>query len=147
MLGSRHLPKRRSGMPSIGELDCINPKFATKLRKAGVRTTEALLRRAATRKGRARLASETGIESSRILEWVHKADMMRVKGIGAEYADLLHAAGVGTLRELGRRNPEGLMARLAQVNAEKRMVVRLPTKGMVARWVEEAAGLDPVVRA
>jgi|FLYL01.1.fsa_nt_gi predicted flap endonuclease-1-like 5' DNA nuclease len=134
-------------MPSIGELDSINPRSATKLRKAGIRTTEALLRRASTRKARAELADQTGIESSRILEWAHKADLMRVKGIGGEYADLLHAAGVGTLKELRRRNPDSLLARLDEVNQAKGLVSRLPTRGMVARWIEDAGQMEPAVRS
>ena len=36
------------------------------------------------------------------------ADLFRIRGIGEEYSDLLKEAGVSTVVELARRNPENL---------------------------------------
>jgi hypothetical protein len=47
-----------------------------------------------------------------ILEWVNHADLMRVKGVGSEYADLLEAAGVDTVPELAQRNAASLAEKL-----------------------------------
>lgn len=133
-------------MASIDAIEGIGPKFATKLRKSRVRTTEALLKRAATKRGRKELAMATGLEEKLILEWVNRADLMRVKGIGSEYSDLLEAAGVDTVRELRRRNATSLMKKMIQVNEVKRLVRRLPTEGMVEGWVDHAGRLDPIVK-
>lgn len=134
-------------MASIDAIEGMGVRFATKLRKARIRTTEGLLRRAGNRKGRQELASQTGIPPERLLEWVHLADLMRVKGIGSEYAELLGAVGVTTLRELRKRNPRTLTAALVEMNDKKRLVRRLPTEGMVAAWVEEAKTLEPMVQS
>lgn len=133
-------------MASIDAIRGIAPKFATKLRKAGVRTTEGLLKRATTRRGRTDLAGRTGLASEQILEWVNRADLMRVKGVGSEYSDLLEAAGVGTVRELRRRNVKALTTRMVQINEERRLVRRLPTQGMVAAWIDHAKALEPPAR-
>lgn len=133
-------------MPSIDAIEGIGPKYATKLRKARVRTTEALLKRGATRAGRKDLAAETGLTDHQILEWVNRADLMRVKGIGEEYSDLLEASGVDTVKELKMRKPENLHAKMVEVNMKKRLVRRLPTEKMVAGWVKAAAKLDAVVK-
>ncbi len=132
-------------MASIAAIESMDRLDATKLRKIGVRTTDALLSVAATRTGRRRLARETGLSESEILAWVNRADLMRIKGIGSEYADLLEVAGVDTIRELRRRNPDRLLAAMTDFNLRRRLIRRLPTNGMVTGWIEAAKGLEPLV--
>ncbi|MCS7283838.1 MAG: DUF4332 domain-containing protein [Anaerolineae bacterium] len=132
-------------MARIETIEGIGPAYAEKLRAIGIGTTEALLRAGATSQGRAELAEKTGIRPDLILAWVNRADLMRVKGVGEEYSDLLEAAGVDTVVELAHRNPDNLYEKLVQVNEEKKLVRRLPTRQMVAAWVEFAKTLDRVV--
>jgi len=132
-------------MASISAIDSMDQRDATKLRKAGVRTTDALLKTAATRTGRRRLAKEADLNESDILSWVNRADLMRIKGVGSEYADLMEAAGVDTIRELRRRNPDRLLAAMTDLNIRRRLIRRLPTNGMVAGWIEAAKDIEPMV--
>jgi predicted flap endonuclease-1-like 5' DNA nuclease len=132
-------------MASISAIQSMDHRSATKLRKAGVRTTDSLLRVAATRTGRRRLAKETGLPEAEILAWVNRADLLRITGVGSEYADLLEVAGVDTIRELRRRNPGRLLEAMTELNLRKRLVRRLPTDGMVREWIEEAKELEPLV--
>ena len=133
-------------MPSIDAIRGMSLTSARTLRKKGIRTTEALLKRAGTRSGRKSLAHLTKLKEREILEWVNRADLMRVKGIGAEYADLLEAVGVDTVKELRRRNPASLARMANALNDQKRMVRRLPTQSMITSWVEAAKSLDPLVK-
>lgn len=133
-------------MASIDAIEGIGVKSATRLRKAGIRTTEALLKRAATRTGRRHLGSETGFTTQQILEWVNRADLFRVKGIGEEYSDLLESAGVDTIKELRTRNAANLTDKMTEVNRKKRLVRRLPTESMVTGWIESAKILNPIVK-
>ena len=132
-------------MASITAIESMSHRDATKLRKAGVRTTGALLKSAGTRTGRRRLAKATGLDERDILAWANRADMMRIKGIGSEYADLLNAAGVDTIRELRRRNPERLLEALTETNLRRRVIRRLPTAGMVGDWIDAAKEIEPLV--
>lgn len=133
-------------MASIDTIEGIGHKQATSLRKARIRTVEALLKKGATRKGRREIATTTDISEKLILEWVNRADLMRVRGVGEEYSDLLEAAGVDTIKELRRRNPANLLTAMMEINGQKMLVRRLPTEAMVERWVEHAADLDPIVK-
>ena len=133
-------------MGTIDTIEGLNHKQATRLRKARIRTTEALLKTAATRRGRRELATATSLPERSILEWVNRADLMRVHGVGEEYSDLLEAAGVDTIKELRRRNPRNLLGTMVEVNNKKRLVRRLPTETMVGRWVDHAKTLDSIVR-
>ena len=132
-------------MASISAIQSMGHRNETKLRKAGVRTTDSLLKVAATRSGRRRLARETGLQESDILSWVNRADLLRITGVGSEYADLLEVAGVDTIRELRRRNPERLLEVMTDLNLRKRLVRRLPTEGMVEGWIDEAKEREPIV--
>jgi len=133
-------------MASIDAIEGIGHKYATKLRKARIRTTDALLKRGADRAGRKQLVAETGFTTHQIMEWVNRADLFRVKGIGEEYSDLLEASGIDTVKELRTRNVANLTAKMAETNTKKRLVRRLPTESMVERWVTEAKKLNPVVK-
>jgi predicted flap endonuclease-1-like 5' DNA nuclease len=130
---------------SILKIEGIGPAFAGKLAAAGVRTTAGLLARAKDPKGRKSLAEATGIEEARILKWANLSDLMRVRGVGEEYSELLEAAGVDTVKELRNRKPENLTAKMAAVNGERKLVRQLPSGSAVARWVEAAKALDPVL--
>jgi predicted flap endonuclease-1-like 5' DNA nuclease len=130
----------------IEEIEGIGPVYGEKLRQAGVKSTEEILKRACDRKGRQELAEATGLDASLILTWVNMADLFRVKGIGAEYAELLKKSGVDTVKELRNRNPENLLAKMTEINSAGRQLVRaLPSLKMVESWVTLAKELDPMV--
>lgn len=115
------------------------------MRKAGVRTSKGLIERGSTRRGRSELAKATGFGPSEIQVWVHHADLLRIPGVGAEYAQLLVAAGVDTLRDLRRRNPTALVAKIIGLNGSSKVVSRLPTESMVESWIAVAAELEPSI--
>lgn len=132
-------------MASIDTIEGIEHKQATSFRKARIRTVESLLKKGSTRKGRRDVAVATKISEKLILEWVNRADLMRVRGVGEEYSDLLEAAGVDTVKELRRRNASNLLASMMDVNTKKQLVRRLPTEAMVQRWVEHAQNLEAII--
>ncbi len=137
-------------MASIESIEGIGPANGKKLRKAGIRSTGALLKAGGAKSGRKDLASTTGIAESQVLEWVNRADLMRVKGVSTQYSDLLEAAGVDTVKELRNRKPENLAAKMKEVNdaavAKGRSIVRRPPSvSEVQRWVAHAKELAPAV--
>ena len=132
-------------MARIDEVAGVGQKQATKLRKVGVRTSKGLIEHASTRRGRTQLSKDTGITPKDLQLWVHHADLLRVRGVGSEYAELLVAAGVDTLRDLRRRNPTALLAKIIGLNGSKRVVDRLPTEAMVENWIVAAVDLEPSI--
>ena len=131
---------------SIIEIEGIGPSFTKKLKKAGIHTTDALLERGASKKGRKAVAAETGIDEGKILKWTNMADLMRIKGVGEEYSELLEAAGVDTVKELRKRKPANLQQAMAEANSGRRKLVRLvPGEKSVTKWVEQAKELKPVM--
>lgn len=129
----------------IVEIEGIGPVFAEKLNKAGVLTVEGLLEKGASRVGRKNIAEQSGVDESKILNWVNKADLFRIKGIGPQFSELLEAAGVDTVKELRNRNPENLHAKLVEVQAEKKITRAVPALKQVNKFVEQAKNLPPIV--
>lgn len=128
-------------MPSIIDIEGVGPVFAKKLKEAGIATTDALLVAGATPKGRKELAAKAGIDETKILEWVNRADLYRIKGVGSEYSDLLEAAGVDTVVELAKRVPANLFAKMVEVNTAKKLVRKMPIEPQVKDWIEQAKAL------
>jgi predicted flap endonuclease-1-like 5' DNA nuclease len=132
-------------MTKLTEIEGIGDVYSAKLKAAGVDTVEELLETGATPRGRQGLEEKTGIGHKLILEWVNLADLMRIKGVGEEYADLLEEAGVDTVKELRNRNPDNLHAALVEINQQKKLVRQVPGRDQVAAWIEQAKALPPKV--
>jgi predicted flap endonuclease-1-like 5' DNA nuclease len=134
-------------MASLTKVGSIGKKSQKQLLKAEISTTDALLKNGATRKGRNQIAKESGISVKLILEWVNRADLFRIKGVGTQYANLLEASGVDTVVELGKRVPENLHAKMAEVNSKrkKKLVRQLPNINQVKKWTKQAKRLKRVV--
>ena len=128
---------------NISEIEGIGPEYTAKLAEAGIHTTETLLERGATPRGRTGIEAATGISGKLILEWVNLADLMRIDGVGSEYADLLEAAGVDSPAELAHRNAANLAATFQEIDAARpEWIRRLPTEATVAGWIEQAKAMD-----
>jgi len=130
---------------NIHKIEGIGPSYAKKLAAAGIKSTDALLRAGKTVKGRKDLAEKTGISSKLILEWTNHADLFRINGVGSEYADLLEAAGVDTVRELAQRNAFNLHSKMVEVNNYKRLVRRVPPLLTVEKWIAQAKDLPRAI--
>jgi len=125
----------------IAELEKIAPGVAATLKAIGIRTTGRLLEAAKDPKGRKALSAKTGIDEKCILRWANMADRMRIKGVGEDYAELLEAAGVDTVKELTYRNPGKLAKAMVDANTKRKLVRLLPSERTVVRWIEHAKKL------
>lgn len=132
-------------MAKITSIEGVGEAFAQKLKDSGIVTTQALLDAGSSEKGRDVLSEKSGVTAKLILQWVNHVDLCRIKGVGEEYADLLEAAGVDTVPELGQRNAENLYKKLVSANEEKKLVRKLPTQTQAKNWVEQAKQLPRII--
>lgn len=133
-------------MTKVVDVEGIGPKYAGKLQKAGVFTTEGLLKVCATPAGRKEIAAKSGISDTLILEWTNRVDLYRIKGVGSEYSDLLEKSGVDTVVELAQRKGTNLYAKMIEINNSKKLVRKLPTKDQVEDWIALAKKLPRVIK-
>lgn len=129
----------------LESVEGIGPAYAMELKKGGVESISSLLKKGATKRGREDIAQVTGLSETRILEWVNRADLYRVKGVGGQYSDLLEQSGVDTVVELAQRNPKNLHETLIETNERCHLVRKVPTELQVKAWVKHAKTLKRVV--
>ncbi len=129
----------------VETIEGVGAVYGEKLNAAGINTTDDILAKCATPKGRKELAEATGISDKLILKWTNHSDLMRINGVAGQFAELLEASGVDTVKELKHRVPANLKAKLDEVNAQKNLVNRVPSLPEVEKMVEQAKELEPVV--
>ena len=127
------------------DIEGVGEVYAEKLIAAGINTPGELLEKCAAPAGRKALAAETGISSDLILTWTNHADLFRIKGIGPQFAELLEAAGVDTVKELSKRVPENLQKKLEETNEVKHLTRRVPVLKEVKKMIDQAKALPPVM--
>lgn len=127
----------------IDKVEGIGPAYAEKLMAAGIKTTGDLLDRCASKAGRAAVAEETGISEKLILKWTNHADLFRIQGVAGQFAELLEAAGVDTVKELRHRVASNLHAKMQEVNEQKNLCNRIPSVSELEKIIERAKELEP----
>jgi predicted flap endonuclease-1-like 5' DNA nuclease len=133
---------------AIGEVPrLITPTEAQKLEKAGVKTTEELLDKAAKTKDRKALAKSSGLAAPALLALARRCDLLRIKGIGSEMVLLLEASGVKTTAELAKKDVAALSAAVASANQAKKITEKPPADPQLQYWIEEAKKMPVVLES
>jgi predicted flap endonuclease-1-like 5' DNA nuclease len=127
----------------IEKIEGIGPAYTEKLAAAEVKTTDDLIQACSDPTGRKNMSERTGLSETFILKWANMADLMRISGIGPEYAELLEASGVDTVKELRHRNAENLAAKMKEVNAIKKHTRAEPGVSVVEEWIQKAKEIEP----
>lgn len=129
----------------IEQIEGIGESYAKKLEAAGIKTTDDLLTACATKKGRDDVAEKTGINDKLILRWTNHADLFRIKGVAGQFAELLEAAGVDTVKEFRHRVPSNLHQKLEEVNEKKNLCNRIPSLSELEKMIAQAKELEPII--
>ena len=127
----------------IVEIEGVGDVYAEKLIAAGIEKVDQLLDRCAAPKGRKELAEATGIPEKLILRWANHADLFRINGVGPQFAELLEAAGVDTVKEFRHRVAENLQPKLEELNAARHICGRVPAVSEVQKMIDQAKELEP----
>ena len=129
----------------IEQVEGIGAVYAEKLAAVGIKTTEDLLAQCANAAGRKKVEEETGISHKLILKWTNHADLFRINGIAGQFAELLEAAGVDTVKEFRHRVPANLQPKLVEVNEQKNLCNRVPSVAELEKMIAQAKKLEPLI--
>ncbi|MFD2201099.1 DUF4332 domain-containing protein [Shivajiella indica] len=130
---------------AITMIEGIGPAYKAKLEAAGINSVEALLEKGGAKKGRTDISAATGISEKRILKWVNMADLFRINGIASQFAELLKATGVDTVKELKMRNPANLHKMLVETNEQKKLTRAVPALSQIEDFINQAKLMEPKV--
>jgi predicted flap endonuclease-1-like 5' DNA nuclease len=138
-------PRRLRIEYDIETIQGIGPMRGTLFRNMGIKTVDDLLGACTTKREQRRLAKNLGVSHETLLKWIRRGDLLRVRGVGKQYSELLESAGVDSVRDLSTRNPGFLRQTLKAVNREKKLVKRVPPAKTIRIWVNNAQNLECVV--
>jgi predicted flap endonuclease-1-like 5' DNA nuclease len=127
------------------DIEGVGPVYAEKLQAVGVEKASQLLEMCAKPAGRKALAEKTGISDALILKWANHCDLYRINGVGPQFAELLEASGVDTVKELKHRVAENLQKKLEEVNAVKNLTNRVPAVAEIQKMIDQAKELPAMM--
>lgn len=122
----------------IAEIKGITPEAQQALAAENITTVEHLLEATQAPAQRNALAKKTGISGSLLTGWVNRADLMRLKGVGTEMANLLEECGVDSTKELQHRKADNLYTKLKEINDEKHITHHAPNLAQIQEWIKES---------
>jgi len=129
----------------VTDIEGIGPNYAAKLGALAIFTTDDLLAQGSTKKGRTAIVEITGIPENLVLTWVNHADLHRIKGVAAQFSELLEAAGVDTVKEFATRNAENLHIKLFETNEKFGLSGKVPSAETLTAMIAEAKTLEQKV--
>ncbi len=127
------------------DIEGVGPVYAEKLQAVGVEKASQLLEMCAKPAGRKALAEKTGISDALILKWANHCDLYRIKGVGPQFAELLEAAGVDTVKEFSHRVAANLEKKMIEVNEQKHLTRRTPSQKELQKMIDQAKEMAPVM--
>ncbi|MDE6118018.1 MAG: DUF4332 domain-containing protein, partial [Duncaniella sp.] len=78
-------------------------------------------------------------------KWVNHADLFRIKGVAGQFAELLEAGGVDTVKEFRHRVAANLQPKLVEINEQKNLCNRVPSVTELQKMIDQAKELEPKV--
>jgi len=125
----------------ISKIKGMNAEVQAKLEAEGIHHTGHLLEHTKTEKQRVELAKKVGATPGAIKEYANRSDLIRLKGVGGDFSNLLEEAGVNSCKELQHRVPDKLYAKLVEIQATHKIAHHSPTLVLVTEWIAEAKAL------
>jgi len=125
----------------LNEVESMNYYYKKKLAKRGIFNTLDLLERCSDDYKIIRFAKMTGLSRRLLRKWVKLANIMRIKGIGEEYAKFLITLGYGSLDALSKEKSKDLYQKIKTIDKSKISIKRLPSIKEIKMWVKSAQEL------
>ena len=123
----------------------VDPDHIARLKEAGIRNINQMLKAGKTPEMRQALAQETGIPEEAILELVRLSDLARIPGIKGIRARLYHDAGIDSVEKLAGMQVEEVLEITARFVAETGFEGIPPLPAEVRHGIPKAKSLPKVV--
>jgi len=120
--------------PRLEDAYWIEPQYRRELPKVGITSLGELLSKTREKDDRDELALRLLIPKEVLIQWVEKAQLARLKGLGVGNLRLLERVGIDSISALAKDDPEHLYEKLEQIPQDR----VLPRRAMIRIWVREA---------
>ncbi|MDI6761407.1 MAG: DUF4332 domain-containing protein [Thermodesulfobacteriota bacterium] len=120
--------------PRLKDAYWIGPEYQKELPRVGIATLDDLILKTKGKKERDELALRLLIPKEKLIQWVEKAQLVNVMGLGVENLRFLEPAGIHSISALAEQDPDMLYEKMIQ-NFPGRPI---PHKEKMKLWVREA---------
>jgi hypothetical protein len=120
--------------PRLEDAYWIEPQYRRELPKVGIATFDDLLSKTREKKEMDELALRLLIPRELLIQWVEKARLVQLKGLGVENLRILEGVGIDSISALAKEDPEVLYDKIEQVSREGAP----PQEAKIRIWVREA---------
>ncbi len=120
--------------PRLQDAYWIEPEYQKELPRVGITTLDDLISKTKEKKERDELALRLLIPKEKLIQWMEKAQLVNVKGLGVENLRLLEGVDIHFISALAEQDSEKLYEKMIQ-NFPGRPI---PRKGKIRIWVKEA---------
>ena len=131
----------------IETLEGIGKHTGQRFREAGIATIGDVLRQLRSSGQRLAFAETMGMKADPIHEWASMADLIRVEGMGNQFAELVQACGVRTVADLAAQNASRLTKSMTETNHSGRQLIAPtdPEEHVVQDWISAAKSMPTIV--
>jgi len=112
----------------------IEPQYRMELPKIGINTLEDLLLKTTDKKEREELALRLLVPKEILVQWVEKAQLVQLKGLGVKNIKLLEKVGIHSISSLAVEDPDNLLIKIVQFSQRGPS----PRKAKISIWIREA---------
>jgi len=120
--------------PRLEDAYWIESQYRTELPKVGITSLDDLISKTKEKDERDELALRLLIPKEVLIQWVEKARLVQLKGLGVENLRLLDGVGIESIFALAREDPQNLYDKIERAPQERVP----PRKAMIRIWVREA---------
>ena len=120
--------------PRLEDAYWIDPPHQKELPKVGVASLEELVSRSEEKKERDELALRLLVPKEEFVQWVERAKLVQLKGMGVENLRLLEGADIHSVAALAGENAERVYHKLKEIYKWG----KIPRKAKIRIWINEA---------
>lgn len=132
---------------NVQTMEGIGPSTGDLFRGYGVATVGDYLRKLHSPHQREQASKDLNILRKPLDNWASMADFLRVDSVDHQFAELLQASGLATIKELANSESEHLATHMDAVNKSGKQLIAptSPSSDQVENWIAQARGMAQVV--
>ncbi len=120
--------------PRLKDAYWIDPQYRKELPKVGIATLDDLISKTKEKKETDELALRLLIPKELLIQWIERAQLVQLKGLGVENLRILGRADIHSIPALATEDPEKLYKKIEQVSQGGIP----PRKAKIRIWIREA---------
>ncbi len=130
----------------IEEIEGIGPAYGKRLRTIGISTTCDLIKRCLGNDNEIEEVARTiKVKKEAVADWTGMADLMRLKGVDGQFAELIQTVGTTSVELLAKADAKKLYEQMKTFNEKTSIVPELPSFDALVNWIEIAKKTDKLV--